>query len=399
MIIQTNKAYARKFYNNRRYVGAAVFCAVLFATAALLTSPQARRRLPAKYEHKLVGNLMSCQEDGLTRTNKALLGDVAPNGEYASYFEPQNGAKCALHSITCVMASLGRDDIPTRHDMNEASKSIGMKELMPILMDKATCSRYYGYNGDWDGKVIQKVLTDRMLVLSDTTEPGADAWIANKGGHWYAYTRTPQGQWFNVDSLWQSPKHYKKYGSEKGAQYMNGPQWLGSEAAVIKDIKRHRKKYGSNYTLYRVSLPAQQSHGAAPVKSQAKDDEECKSACPSGSDTDSVMGDDILPTPPTVETKPSTEEKLDESPWACAACTFANKPGRSHCEMCTTVRPKSVGLCIPSEQPPAPKVTSEWECPRCNKVTTHDFCGPCAGENGPYVGLFERPACGAYGKL
>jgi len=367
MIIQTNKAYARKFYNNRRYVGAAVFCAVLFATAALLTSPQARRRLPAKYEHKLVGNLMSCQEDGLTRTNKALLGDVAPNGEYASYFEPQNGAKCALHSITCVMASLGRDDIPTRHDMNEASKSIGMKELMPILMDKATCSRYYGYNGDWDGKVIQKVLTDRMLVLSDTTEPGADAWIANKGGHWYAYTRTPQGQWFNVDSLWQSPKHYKKYGSEKGAQYMNGPQWLGSEAAVIKEIESHRKKYGSNYTLYRVSLPA---HGAAPTKSMGKDesDGEAKSDT-SGTYSDMKLDDTpaAAPTvfiPPAVETKPPTEGKVDEA-WACTACTYVNEPSRSHCEMCNAVRPTK---------------SPTWACMKCtyaNKSHRSD-CEMCS---------------------
>merc|ERR1711964_499423 len=59
------------------------------------------------------------------------------------------------------------------------------------------------------------------------------------------------------------------------------------------EIESHRKKY-SNYTLYRVSLPAQQSHGAAPVKSQAKDDEEHKSASPICSDAESVMGDDIL---------------------------------------------------------------------------------------------------------
>merc|ERR1711964_594137 len=95
--------------------GATAICAILFSTAAMLAHHQARRRLPAveKYEHNLVGNLMLCEKDGLIRTNKALLGDAAPNGEYASYFEPQRGARCALHSITCVMASLGRDDFTT----------------------------------------------------------------------------------------------------------------------------------------------------------------------------------------------------------------------------------------------------------------------------------------------
>jgi len=381
MIVQTHKAYAAKFYNNRRYVGAAVLCAFLCGMVAF-THHQTRRRLPAgeKYEHKLVGNLMSCQEDGLTRTNKALLGDVAPNGEYASYFEPQEGTWCALHSVTCVMASMDQPDIPTRKDMNKASKSIGMKELMPfpICLDEATASGIFGHNGNWDGKVIKKVLEDRKFVVSDNTEPGADAWIANKGGHWYAYTRTPQGQWFNVDSLWQSPKDGKTH-----PKYMNGPQWIGDEAAVIKEIESHRKKYGSRYTLYRVSLPA---HGAAPTKSMGKDesDGEAKSDT-SGTYSDMKLDDTPAPTvfiPPAVETKPPTKEKTNE-PWACTTCTLLNEPDRTHCKVCGAVRSKSVGLCIPSEQPPAPKATTEyqslsqgltgqWVCSACTMGNTSD---------------------------
>jgi len=47
MITQSKLAYAKPFYNNRRYMGAAVFCAFLFSMAAMLTHHQARRRLPA----------------------------------------------------------------------------------------------------------------------------------------------------------------------------------------------------------------------------------------------------------------------------------------------------------------------------------------------------------------
>merc|ERR1712096_128057 len=178
-----------------------------------------------------------------------------------------------------------------RQDMNAASAVIGVKELMPVFMDKAYCSQYYGYNGDWDGKIIQKVLEDKHFECicicqagstNSNSSPGAGAWIADKGGHWFAYTQTPNGSWFNVDSNFENSKHSG-----------TGPRWIGDEAAVLKEIESHRKEY-SNYTLYRVSLPAQQSHGAAPVKSQAKDDEEHKSASPICSDAESVMGDDIL---------------------------------------------------------------------------------------------------------
>merc|ERR1711964_303798 len=146
------------------------------------------------------------------------------------------------------------------------------------------------------------------------------------------------------------------------------------------------------------------------MKSQTNDDQEFKSAGPSGSDTDSAMGDDILGTgdsashcrdtelngtpqlpaqtfampeaaPPAIpqphaDHTPAVETGAVDELWACSKCTYANAPYRSRCEMCNTVRPK-------------PQAPAGLVCPGCNKVRTQEFCEHCANTT---CMIYSRPA-------
>merc|ERR1711964_758517 len=183
------------------------------------------------------------------------------------------------------------------------------------------------------------------------------------------------------------------------------------------EIESHRKKY-SNYTLYRVSLPAQQSHGAAPVKSQAKDDEEHKSASPICSDAESVMGDDILgedgdteslgdkeaPVAPPAIPQAQQEQKSAEAhtstiPQPPKLPAQAQKPTPTKPVMSYEVyEPKTTEH---KPQPPSPVMkyevvaptdTNAWTCPGCSAKRTDDFCNFCANGAGGTFAFHSRPA-------
>jgi len=404
-------AYATKLYSNRSYVGVALFCATIFSMAVMHTQHQARRRLPA-YEHDLVGNLMVCDEAGLTRTNGALLGQPAPNGEYASYFEPQNNGKCPLHTVRSIMSSAGvaLADLPSIQDMNKAADAAAADffaqhpEFGMLPKDIVVMTRgMYGHDKLWEDHAVERMLQQHGFTWSrNNTSQSADAWIAFNGGHWYAYIQTSDGDWFNVDSIFQWKR---KFEATHNPGYNQGPQYVGDAAAMLNQIRQDLQKYKKrNGSIYAVTFPVQQMHAAAaaPATSQAKDDQECKSAGPSGSDTDSAMGDDVMGndasasdtelngTPqlpaqtvavPEVAPPAIPQPHADHTPavetWACSKCTYANEPYRSRCEMCNGVRPK----------PQAP--ATGWVCPGCHKVRTQAFCGPCANTT---CRIYSRPA-------
>jgi len=224
------------------------------------------------------------------------------------------------------MASAGvaANALPTDEVMNKAAEELETPEIEKLLaiglskFDAEGMTRF-GRDGGWEASVVEKVMSDRgFTCVRNNFNPDADAWIVNTGGHWYAYTQTANGEWFNVDSLYQSKKHFDEYQDPKykgthsdPKNFMRGPQYVqpalgetsldAMQTRIATDSKR-------GCTVYHVKFPAHMAHGAAPAESQGKDNgsvSEHKSDTETQSDSDMELGNlPPLPAPTTPQELP-----------------------------------------------------------------------------------------------
>merc|ERR1711964_118149 len=188
-----------------------------------------------------------------------------------------------------------------------------------------------------DVKVIRRVLDGSGLVAEEgNTNPGAVAWIVHKEymsqksekhksvkqEHWYAYTQTAQGEWFNVDSIFDRGQDLDcDHKTEKCN--CTGPRYIGGTDDMMAQIQNDAGKLnpGNRHTVYRVAVKEQSAQSAEP------------------------------------------EEVSDTSgrhtKWNCATCTLENVGGYN-CVICMAARPR-------------------WNCGQCGEINIDPITNTCPG--------------------
>lgn len=270
------------------------------------------------------------------------------------YYEPQLNNECGLHAVNCVLRATGQP----------ATTSLVMEAAEPV--ERPVQQR----GGNWSTQVIEDVLAARHLTCDVSIPPqnaqdfgfnftpNATAWIVNDGGHWHAYVKNAQQDWYNVESF----RNFQWMGQpvQRTAQEhaQNGPILVGNDAAMMQRIRLENAQDRATYRVaaaggqqpaiarwmcscgtdnlqssafclgcYIVDRPAQQNSTSAtsPQASSPELEEEEQKA----NDDPAAVSQPAMPQVST----------YNPTPWDCLHCTYFNITGADNCGACNRRNP------------------------------------------------------------